>query len=233
MSEPTWELLGGGGVIGGPIDYVGAWAAGVTYQPGQIVRYQGVDYLCVNPALGQTPPAARSSLVASYGTSFPASPYDGQEAILVDSVTNPSYIWRFRYNAGSTSAYKWEFVGGSPFHAVDGGNFNTTGANVWHGSTSTDFIAPRAGDYDCVAEAQFGTPVANQNCYLAVADASISNNPDGGQWGMVIANYDTIVAMPRIANVGAGQTLRMVFNTPIVNVAISMRVFRVLPKRLS
>jgi hypothetical protein len=56
MSEPTWELLGGGGVVGGPIDYVGDWAAGTAYQPGQVVRYQGVDYLAVNPSLGQVPP---------------------------------------------------------------------------------------------------------------------------------------------------------------------------------
>jgi hypothetical protein len=61
MSEPTWELLGGGGVVGGPIDYVGAWAAGTTYQPGQVVRYGGVDYLAVNPSLGQTPPVAAAS----------------------------------------------------------------------------------------------------------------------------------------------------------------------------
>ena len=58
MSEPTWELLGGGGVIGGPIDYVGDWAAGTTYQPGQVVRFAGVDYLAVNPSTGQVPPRA-------------------------------------------------------------------------------------------------------------------------------------------------------------------------------
>jgi len=56
MSEPTWELLGGGGVVGGPVDYVGDWAVGTTYQPGQVVRFAGVDYLAVNPSLGQVPP---------------------------------------------------------------------------------------------------------------------------------------------------------------------------------
>lgn len=61
MSEPTWEVLGGGGVIGGPIDYVGVWAAGTTYQPGQVVRHNGVDYLAVNPSIGQTPPVASPS----------------------------------------------------------------------------------------------------------------------------------------------------------------------------
>ena len=58
MSEPTWELLGGGGVVGGPIVYVGNWAAGTAYQPGQVVSYNGVDYLAVNPSTGQIPPAA-------------------------------------------------------------------------------------------------------------------------------------------------------------------------------
>lgn len=59
MSEPTWELLGGGGVLGpAGIDYVGDWVAGTTYQPGQIVRYAGVDYIAVNPSIGQTPPLA-------------------------------------------------------------------------------------------------------------------------------------------------------------------------------
>jgi hypothetical protein len=63
MSEPSWELLGGGGVIGGPINYVGAWAAGTTYQPGQVVRYNGIDYLAVTPSVGQVPPGAVSALL--------------------------------------------------------------------------------------------------------------------------------------------------------------------------
>ena len=55
MSEPYWELLGQ--VIPVQIDYVGNWVAGTAYQPGQVVRYNGVDYLAVNPSTGQTPPA--------------------------------------------------------------------------------------------------------------------------------------------------------------------------------
>ena len=58
-------------------------------------------------ASGKIPAAQIPLTVVCYGTTLPASPVDGQEAILVDSVTNPTYQWRFRYNAGSTSAYKW------------------------------------------------------------------------------------------------------------------------------
>jgi hypothetical protein len=56
----------------------------------------------------------------SYGTTLPASPVNGQEAILVDSTTNPIYQWRFRYNANNTTAYKWEFIGGPAWQAIEG-----------------------------------------------------------------------------------------------------------------
>src|SRR4029077_16918092 len=63
------------------------------------------------PAVDAT---ASTALVGkpSYGTTLPASPVDGQEAILVDSVTNPTHQERFRFHAGRPTPYKWEFVGG-------------------------------------------------------------------------------------------------------------------------
>jgi hypothetical protein len=57
---------------------------------------------------------AVDSLVRGYGTVLPASPVNGQEFVLVDSITAPFYQWRLRYNAGSTYPQKWEFVGGAP-----------------------------------------------------------------------------------------------------------------------
>ena len=58
---------------------------------------------------------AGALLPVQYGTSLPTSPVDGQEAIIVDSLTDPTFQWRFRWNAGSSSPYKWEFVGGAPY----------------------------------------------------------------------------------------------------------------------
>ena len=55
MTEPNWVALGQSAVA---IDYVGAWAAGTPYKAGDVVVYQGVQYLAVNPSTGQTPPAA-------------------------------------------------------------------------------------------------------------------------------------------------------------------------------
>jgi Carbohydrate-binding module family 5/12 len=54
MSEPYWVALGS--KI--PIDYIGGWAPGVSYKAGDVVSYNGVDYLAVNPSTGVTPPPA-------------------------------------------------------------------------------------------------------------------------------------------------------------------------------
>jgi len=53
MSEPFWTPLGGQ-----PVDWEGAWAAGTQYAPGDVVTYNGVNYLAVNPSLGVNPGAA-------------------------------------------------------------------------------------------------------------------------------------------------------------------------------
>ena len=81
----------------------------------------------------------------NYGTSLPASPVDGQIAILVDSLTNPTYQWMFRYNAGNTTAYKWEFVGGPPGLMPNVGAFTVVGDSTNRNITS--LTAPRAGVY--------------------------------------------------------------------------------------
>jgi hypothetical protein len=82
----------------------------------------------------------------SYGTSLPASPIDGQEAILVDSPTNPTYQWKFRYNAGSTSPYRWEFIGGAPLRSVIPAALALSSVGGWTAATPA-VSAPRAGDY--------------------------------------------------------------------------------------
>lgn len=89
----------------------------------------------------------------TYSTTLPGSPVDGDEAILVDSTTNPSYQWRFRYNGSSTSSYKWEYVGGTPGYAivtaVGAGGGESTASDTYTALTTAGptFTIPRAGDY--------------------------------------------------------------------------------------
>jgi hypothetical protein len=84
-----------------------------------------------------------------YSTSLPGSPYDGQVYTLVDSTTTPTYQWTFRYNAGSSSSFKWEFVGGAPVYAAveTAQTTGTTGGFVDLATVGPSFTLPRAGDY--------------------------------------------------------------------------------------
>jgi len=135
------------------IDYKGD-RTGSFYYVGDIVVYNGVAYICVVPQTNAAPvawPGGPGSVATyptpTYGTTFPASPFDGQQHILVDSVTAPNYSWLFRYNAQNTTAYKWEFIGGAP-RVIGGGNFTTaTGPTGWVDGNGPSFNAPRAGVY--------------------------------------------------------------------------------------
>jgi hypothetical protein len=85
----------------------------------------------------------------SYGSSFPSGAIDGVEALITDSPSAPTYVWRFRYNASSSSAYKWEFMGGAPAFAAaspsaDLNTMTSLGGGWWR---HTGFTLPKNGDY--------------------------------------------------------------------------------------
>lgn len=127
----------------------------------------------------------------SYGTSLPASPVDGQEAILVDSTTNPSYQWRFRYNASSTSSYKWEFVGGNPA-VVSVDTDQSTSSTTYAALTTAgpSFTLPRAGDYQVTISCE---------AYNTATATTVRMSYDIGATGAV--NGDAvIVAIPVAGN---------------------------------
>src|SRR5215469_4961167 len=116
----------------------------------------------------------------NYGTTLPTSPTDGQRAILVDSVTNPTYQWEFRYNAQSTSTYKWEFVGGAPWCGIYSGaatavaNLTQVGSTGWYYSGSTALALPRSGDYSIGGNALFNPNGAGAG-YALIAPFSGAN----------------------------------------------------------
>jgi hypothetical protein len=213
MSEPTWELLGGGGVIGGPIDYVGDWVAGTPYVPGQIVRYNGVDYLAVNPSTGQTPPWQSSLSKVSFGTTLPSNPVDGQEAILVDSITSPTYQWRFRYNAQSTSSAKWEFIGGSP-KIVASESRDTTTSNSYTGiANSPTFVIPYNGNYEVSYGCEAWVNTGNATAWIALYASATLPEPSTDSW--VAGSIGGHVGRTALVNLAPGVSLTTVHRTDV------------------
>jgi hypothetical protein len=172
----------------------------------------------------------------AYGTTLPGSPVDGQEAILVNSTTNPTYQWRFRYNASNSTAYKWEFVGGSSAEAA---------VNAQEATTSTTFVdlttvgpslvLPRPGLYSAflwsrgITDASTG---ANQVGFKMGA-APVTDNAityvSTGTTGAYIghAGHDTVTC------VGAGDTLKLQYCTAAGTATFSVRRLSVLPIRVS
>jgi len=83
-------------------------------------------------------------------TSISGISFDGQEILLTDSLTAPTYTWQLKYNAASTNTNKWEYIGGTPaFVAVEA-------SEAWSGTVGTptdlatvgpQFTVPRSGDY--------------------------------------------------------------------------------------
>jgi hypothetical protein len=146
--------IGGGG--GAELVFEGDYVPATEYQDGDYVMKDGVVFVCVggpttappDPTLWPNAGTAPSTAV-TYGTSLPASPANGQEHILVDNLTAPTYQWRFRFNANATGLYKWEFVGGPP--AIDSTDvlFQTTSATFVDASPVGPQIAvARAGVYN-------------------------------------------------------------------------------------
>lgn len=132
------------------------------------------------------------SAASGYGTSLPASPVDGQEFTLVDSLTAPTYQWKFRWNTGSVNTDKWEFVGGSSGIAqVDTAEATSSTTYVALTTPGPSFTVPRSGIYII----ELGTRKSGANAASAIMSFDI------GGTGAVDA--DSVVAGDAL---GSGST---------------------------
>jgi hypothetical protein len=206
MSEPYWVALGPKAT---PVDYVGDWAAGTPYLPGQVVRRNGADHIAVNPSTGQEPPGQVGALpVIGLGLAFPASPYDGQEYVLVDSLTAPTFTWRFRYMAAS-SGNKWKFVGGAPRATnVQGSIVKNTLPPVDLTSGPT-FVVPVSGAYlGC-----WGAAATVQVTAITTMQVFLVGTVSGGLTGAYAVASDQytggFISAAESRNFVAGETLKI------------------------
>lgn len=237
-SPPTWQTPA---PQGADLVYNGDYPANTPYTDGDIVISGGVAYMCVTPtSSAPTPwpggPTIAPNPIPSYATTLPSSPIDGQEAVLVDSLTAPTYQWRFRYNAGSSSAYKWECIGGAPVY---------TEVTATEGTSSTSYVdlatagpqltAPRAGDY-LIDYGFIGYNTAGPAyaiCALKLAAAVAADTENLGISSSV-ANYQ-IPAFRRIRRtLAAGDAVRMQYKMYQGSVAyFYYRSLALLPVRIA
>jgi hypothetical protein len=78
-------------------------------------------------------------------TVLPANPQDGDECYFQADATN-GVIWHLRYRVASSSAYKWEVIGGSDLYVSYGAD-EYGPLNAWAAVTGMQMTLPLAGDY--------------------------------------------------------------------------------------
>lgn len=84
---------------------------------------------------------------ALIGTSLPGSPQDGQQFVLVDSTSAPTYSWLLQYVAAK-STNKWIFIGGSSgFSEVATSEATSSASYAALATAGPSFTVPIAGDY--------------------------------------------------------------------------------------
>lgn len=127
-----------------------AWCSGGTNG----VVHSGGNY---SPAITRVSKIIQASQLivqtpnAPLVTSLPSNAIDGQEVRYLADNTN-GIIWNFRYRAGSSSTYKWEFIGGPALRSSVASVGRQTNLNVFENLNGPTITVPLAGDYDLVAE---------------------------------------------------------------------------------
>lgn len=161
----------------------------------------------------------------------PASPADGDIWTATGVDTNGT-VWRFRYNAGSASSYKWEFIGGSPLYTANntGTSFNSAG---W--TRIATVAINRPGEYEGMAtlSASMGANTQVESIIINPDNNGSlfnSNNSDGGtQTSGAHFCIDS-----RIVVVSAGTSIDVVASGSSSTSATVLRVsLQVIPRRIS
>lgn len=122
-------------------------------------------------------------------TALPGSPANGAEILFVADAAN-GVVWHLKYNAGSSSAYKWEFVGGGDLsvEVPASQNYAPGTGNYGDAATAVSLTAPLAGDYKLSHGADLiASSTQNLINYasLKLGGAATSDNEAAAHWSDV------------------------------------------------
>ena len=179
----------------------------VTDQGGGIIRVDGAGLPATQGVQWDDIGTTYGSQHASYGSTPPVSPSDGD--LWYFPADAAGTVWAFRYNSSSASAYKWEYIGGSPLHTTISTGETTTVVNTWVdlATVGPGFLIPRSGEYLAWGDAIVSHSVANTACWLGLA---VTNNiPFANLYAGGGSNVGTVVSIQGKAAFVAGDYLKM------------------------
>lgn len=174
---------------------------------------------------------------ATYVTSLPGSPVDGQEVYYAADATS-GVIWHLRYRSAA-STHKWEFVGGSPIHAnrpaTTGASRNSATYGDLSDSALPSISLALAGDYLVT----FGCTLFRSTTTSAVSfvTANVTTPANDDQAAVLYApSSDVNTAVSKtfvLSNVSAASTLKLYFRASAGSVGADRRHITVNPIRVS
>jgi hypothetical protein len=150
-------------------------------------------------------------------TSLPSSPFDGQEVYYQADAAN-GVLWHLRYRAASSSASKWEHVGGSAlYNAIETSQATSGSGYVDLATVGPSITIPLAGDYELIFGAQnfSGQPAAisfSRGGTAAVDTDSIRASPTAdyaGSFGAAWVNVADLERQIRLTGMTASTVLTM------------------------
>ena len=94
-------------------------------------------------------------------------------------------------------------------------------------------VLPRSGDYEVEAWGRIGTPVANQQLYYGIANASVSSAVIGINSAVTIGNYDTAYVKTILTTLSQSQTLRVRYDCAVGNMSVDYRYIGLIPIRVA
>ena len=179
----------------------------------------------------------RDSLRASGGARTTTTPslVDESEWCYPADTTN-GVVWRLKYNSGSASAYKWEFVGGAPMYAAVATDETTaSAAYVDLATVGPSVTVPRAGDYEVDFGATMWNATGNSNCYTAVkrGAAATSDNDAATQNGVTTAAGVAVSRKIVMTGLAASDVLKLQHKTGGTTGHFIFRWIAVRPVRVS
>jgi hypothetical protein len=117
---------------------------------GQWVK--GVSGIPVWSAIAPSDVGLPKITTSAFSAGPPASPANG-DIWNATGVDGGGAVWTFAYNAGSSSAYKWEFIGGTPFTTIAGASglinagYAVSAPNWYSPGSGYNYTIARPGDY--------------------------------------------------------------------------------------
>ena len=145
--------------------------------------------------------------------------------------------WRLRYNAGSASAYKWEFLGGPPLYAQVPTNEGVavSGAYLNLATVGPQVTLPRGGDYDIELGARILGPSSGvfRGFMAPKLGATAPVDVNAAIFGTT-ANLDgTVAKLSRVAALAANDVILAQYRSDVSGSNFMNRWLRVSPVRVN